>query len=202
MEDRIKRAFEEIAIKYPYLQERDYFDMAQIQKIKKYKKGDYFSKAGEIPKEIGVILKGVCRYFLYDDYGNEHTTLFLIEKMAISSYSAMITNTEQKFNIQFLEDSEVFVYKYKDFNELLNKNFNWFRSFNAMSDEYFIYMENRELSFLLENSQERYLRCIEFFPGIEKRVKQYQIASYLGIKPESLSRIKKNLYCTAKKDLL
>lgn len=109
------------------------------------------------------------------------------------SYVAYLTNKNSRYNIQALEDSEILVAKISDFEELMKENYQLLLFYKKTLDEILVSKEEHACSFKLLNSVERYKQFLDQYPGLEKRVKQYQLASYLGITPVSLSRIRNKL---------
>jgi CRP-like cAMP-binding protein len=168
-------------------------ELLKLQKFAKsasIKKGDYYLKAGEIPKNAGYITAGLMRLFYIDSNGNEINKHFCVENTLAISYSAFLLREESKLYIQALEDTEMVTIDYKIYCELLNSDIGWLKAAKKIADMLFILKEKRESELLLNNAQERYAQFIQDYPGLEKRISQYHIASYLGITPESLSRIR------------
>jgi len=168
-------------------------ELERLCKSKLIKKGENFIFAGEVPEKFGFNLKGLFRYFYIDNDGNDYTKWFCTENNFIISYSAMILKRESYFYIEALEDSNILVINYNEWQKLLNNNIDLNLLKVALLEKIYIIKENREKEFLLDSAENRYKIILKEFPNLEKRVKQYHIASYLGITPESLSRIRANL---------
>ena len=131
----------------------------------------------------------MLRFFYIDIDGNEVTKYFSFEDSLILTSTAL-TDKESPYFIEALEDSVLITVDYRSFTELTKSNAFWLETVKNEYEKALIYKEERERSFLLENATERYKGFIRDFPGIEKRVKLKYIASYLGISPVSLSRIR------------
>lgn len=160
---------------------------------RKMKKGEYFTKAGEIPRRIGIVLKGVFRYCYITPKGKEYTKYFCTENQFIVSYSAAIQNKESLYFIQALEDSEILSARFNDFFSRSDSlEFGQLAS-RKMAEKLLAEKVERESDLLLLDAKERYVKFIKKHPQLINRVNQYYIASYLGISPESLSRIRKAL---------
>jgi CRP-like cAMP-binding protein len=101
----------------------------------------------------------------------------------ISAYTSFLTQQPTNCNIQAITKAEVCYITYRQLQE-------WLRLGKYVSDIFFMRKCKRETSFLLHTAAERLDRIRTIYPGIEQKVSQYHIASYLGIQPESLSRIK------------
>ena len=165
------------------------FSAFEFQKIKKE---EFFTQAGETPKRIGIILKGIFRYYYITHDGIEHNKHFCSENQFIVSYSAAIRNTKSPFYIQALEKSEILSASFDDF---MKKNdalpFGQIAS-RKMAEAILAEKIERESDLLLLDAKERYKKFTKKNPHLINRINQYQIASYLGITPESLSRIRKS----------
>jgi CRP-like cAMP-binding protein len=156
-------------------------------------KGEFYIQAGENPKSFAFVIVGLFRYFYTDKSGNEFTKGFFPENSIITSYSALIENRASYFTIEALEESKIIVIDYKKWQSLANNNYCWLKFLIAVLEKGYCVKESREREFLLFNAEERYLSFQKKYPGLEKRIKQHFIASYLGISPVSLSRIRRKL---------
>ncbi|MCG8310193.1 MAG: Crp/Fnr family transcriptional regulator [Cytophagales bacterium] len=161
---------------------------------KEIKKGSDFIGAGQFPKSLGFVKEGLFRYYYIDRKGEEFTKGFFPEGTVLSSYSAMIEKRPSYFAIQALEDSKIEVVDYLKVSALLSDHPCWKDFLIAQLQKAFITKETREREFLLLDAEERYFKFKERFPTLENRIRQHIIASYLGIAPESLSRIRRKIY--------
>jgi CRP-like cAMP-binding protein len=157
------------------------------------KKGDNFISEGEVPKKFAFINKGLFRYYYVDRKGNEFTKGFFEENVFLSSYSAMSAGRESFFSIEALEDSSLVVFEYSHWKELFKKHNCWSLLLIAILEKGFTKKETREREFLLLDAEERYRSFLQNYPGLEQRVKQHMIASYLGITNVALSRVRKKM---------
>jgi CRP-like cAMP-binding protein len=164
-----------------------------ISKIKTIAKGDHFIQEGEVPNKFAFVLGGLFRYFYTNNKGNELTKGFFPEGSVISSYSAMIQNRSSYFTIEALEDSEVSVIQYTDWKSLFKSHPSWKDFLIVMLEKGYCTKESREREFLILDAEERYKSFLQSFPGFDKRVKQHLVASYLGITPVALSRIRNKM---------
>lgn len=170
---------------------KDYFSIRHI------KKGDFFIKAGEVPRFGGFIWKGLMRVFYIDEKGRDFTRIFLQEFDFASSHSAFLEQTESLVNIEALGDTTLLVISYDTFNMFIERHFCWLKLYVKSLERFFIIKERREGHLLWNDAKKRYIQFLKDFPGLEKRVKQFYIASYLGISPVSLSRIRATFPKTA-----
>ncbi len=153
-------------------------------------KGDFFIAEGQVPRKMGFVRRGLFRYFYSDNQGNQFTKGFFSEGSFLSSYSAMIQNRPSYFAIEALEDSALDVIDFAKWQKLFPGHPEWQTLRLALLEKGFIKKETREREFLLFDAEERYRRFMLEYPGLEDRVRQHLIASYLGITSVALSRIR------------
>lgn len=156
-------------------------------------KGEYFLMAGDVPEYIGFVRSGLLRLFHIDMDGVEANKHFCVENTLAISYSAFLLREESKFFIQALEDTRLLAIDHKTYIDLLNSHICWQIVARKLAEMLFILKEKREWELLLNNAQERYMQFLRDYPDLERRLSQYHIASYVGITPESLSRIRASL---------
>lgn len=163
-----------------------------ISNLKEITKGEDFICEGETPKYFGYVIQGLFRYYYIDKKGNEFTKGFFPEKSFISSYSAQIQHRGSYFTIEALEDSLALVTDVSKWELLLDDNLAWYVFLLKLIEKGYCIKESREREFLLFNADERYASFVKMYPGLDKRIKQRYIASYIGITPVAFSRIKKS----------
>ncbi len=105
----------------------------------------------------------------------------------------MIQNRDSYFSIEALEDSVIGVIRYKDWKLLLDNHICWKLFLISFLEKGYGVKESREREFLILDAEERYKLFLKTFPNVEHRIKQHYIASYLGITPVALSRIRKKM---------
>ena len=174
------------------ISEKEQKKLAGILKPVKLNKGQYWLKAGEKSEVIAFNISGLLRFFYIDMDGNDVTKYFCLENSIILT-SAALTNKESAYYIEALEDCVLMTADYLAFTELTKDSAFWLEIIKNEYEKALIYKEERERSFLLENATERYKNFIKDYPNTDKRIKLKYIASYLGISPVSLSRIRKKL---------
>jgi CRP-like cAMP-binding protein len=157
------------------------------------KKDEYFLRAGEIPQRIGFNVSGLMRLYYIESDGTEFIKHFCMENTLAISYSAFLLREESKLYIQALEDTKLLTISYETYREILDSHVCWQTVARKFAEMLYILKEKREYEFLMNSAQERYLQFLEDYPNLEERLNNYHIASYLGITPESLSRIRTNL---------
>jgi len=153
--------------------------------------GELLIRAGEVPTEIGFVVSGIFRLYYVNAAGSEFTKSFCPENHFVTAYSALTLKQPAQFFIEALEDSLLLVADYSQFTQLYAENFCWQIINHKLVEALFIKKEKREAELLLDDATTRYQKFLIEYPDLEHRVKQYHIASYLGISPVSLSRIRK-----------
>lgn len=154
---------------------------------KKVKRKDMVSSIGDKDDTFMILLSGLIRLYYVDIEGNDITRFFSTEGDIIGG----ISDSENPFAREALEDCELLVIDAKEFITIVDSDIDLLRLFNKilkMGMEYKVY---RESSFLMLSATERYINFKNTHPNLENRVNQMHIASYLGITPVSLSRIRK-----------
>ena len=182
---------EKSILSYLNLPERETLELLHISQYKKIAKKDCFVREGQVPGKMAFVIKGLFRYVYTHENGNEFTKNIITENNFISSYSAMIHNSPSYFSIEALEDSEIVEIDYLSWLALKEKNSFWDIFLIKLLEKAFCIKEKRERELLLLDAESRFDIFIKEFPNLENRVSQQIIASYLGIQPESLSRLRK-----------
>lgn len=137
--------------------------------------------------------KGCLRTYYLDNTGLEHNVQFSVENWWAGDMHSFITEQPARYNIVSLEDSEVYMIDKNDLEMLYLKVPKFERFFRLLLQNAFVALQERVLSNLSDTAEERYLKFRDKFALLDTRIPQNQIASYLGVTPESLSRIRKNL---------
>lgn len=175
------------------LPEAEEAKVLKLVKSIKIAKGEYYIREGQVPKKFAFVEKGLFRYLYINNKGTEFTKNFILENNFISAYSAMISQQPSRMFIEALEDSYVYDISYNDWLELKKGHECWNQFLVVILEKAFSTKEIRERDLLLLEAQERYEIFKKEFPTLENRIKQHLIASYLGISPISLSRIRNKL---------
>lgn len=158
--------------------------------FEKIKKDDYFFKQNEHFDKIGFVISGLLYNFYTRDSKAIHVNYFINEGMPATCYANLLTGTPAVFSCKALENTYLITIKYSDFKELYSRHPCWNLIGRLNAEKLYIEKEKREYEFLVLSSQEKYSNFIANHPKIINRVPQYLIASYVGVKPESLSRLR------------
>lgn len=156
---------------------------------KNLNKKDFLIQEGSVCDFIAIVISGTLRSYVQNNDG-EFNNDFYLENSFMSAYTSFLTKMPTNCNIEALTDVQLYYITHQEFQILIEKDANFLKLGKYISDNYFIRKCKRETSFLKNSAAERLEIIKQLYPNIEQKVPQYHIASYLGIKPESLSRIK------------
>ncbi|MEZ4826166.1 MAG: Crp/Fnr family transcriptional regulator [Bacteroidia bacterium] len=158
---------------------------------KSFRKNALLGEPGKVPEEIFFILKGMVRVIVSDIKGEEHTVHFALENQFIADYSAFMQKIPSVYSLQAIEPLEVVVLP-RNIIEWGYANLSQGdRLGRLVAEFYFVYHDNRIKNMYARTPKERYDTITQVFPNIHNRAPQHMIASYLGITPVHLSRLKK-----------
>lgn len=173
--------------------EEEFEQLSESLKFRKVKKGEILLRQGEVCVHSFFVSSGLLRSYTLDESGKEHIIQFAPENWLIVDRSSSFFNLPSELNIDAIEDSEV-VFINSDFIEkasCLNASFNSFN--NKALHSHILHLQKRVNLLLGATAEQRYLDFITLYPSLTLRIPQWMIASYLGITPESLSRVRKEL---------
>ena len=160
---------------------------------KKLRKKQFLLHEGEVCKNIGFVNSGCLREYTIDNKGSEHIIQFAIEDWWISDPNSFLSGLPSTYNIDALEDSKVLLLEKSAREKLLDSCPNMERFFRILIETNFVATQRRITDSLSTSAEERYVKFIKTYPKLIEQVPQNHIASYLGITPQSLSRIRKEL---------
>ena len=160
---------------------------------KKLRKKQYLLQEGDVCKHIAFIEKGALRAYSVDENGNEHIMQFGLEGWVISDLYSFLTGEPATYNIDAIEDAEVILISKSANDELLQKlpKYETFTRLNITGA--YLAMQRRLTSIISSTLEERYATFIALYPNIVQRVPQHMIASYMGLTPETLSRVRRRI---------
>ena len=160
---------------------------------KKIRRKQYLLQEGDVCKSLAFVEKGALKEYTVDEKGAEHILQFALEGWIISDLYSFMTGEPATYNIEALEDSEVVLIS-KAAQEEIFKKVPKYESYSRMQiTGAYLAMQKRVNSLISLSLEERYLYFTSLYPTIVQRVPQHMIASYLGLTPETVSRIRKKL---------
>lgn len=165
---------------------------AECIPIKPFKKSDILLREGQVSRDSYFVIEGCIRkYYIID--GEERTTEFYVEDESVASLQSYQNKTPANHYFECVEDCRLAVLNYEKEQELF-KRVPKYEALCRMSMENDFGEQQEALAkFITSSPEERYKNLLETRPDLLQRVPQYHLASYLGVKPESLSRIRKRL---------
>ncbi len=156
-------------------------------------KGSILLGEGEIVLNQYFVTSGCLRTYFIDNSGKEHTLQFAIKDWWISDYTAFFSGTKSIMSIECLQDATLYRMS-RSRMEVLYRNIPQLETFFRKKMEGgFATLQKRVLSNLADSAEARYLSFLNTYPGIERNVKNYHIASYLGVTTATLSRIRNGM---------
>ncbi|MCC8411186.1 Crp/Fnr family transcriptional regulator [Mucilaginibacter sp. UR6-1] len=158
--------------------------------IKKLRKKQYLLQDGDVWKYDAFITRGCVRTYSVDEKGNEHVISFSIENWWTGDRESLLSGEPSRFNIDAIEDTELVLFTHPNF-ELICRQIPAFNNMvNAILQKSFVTAQNRIQAALSYTAEEKYINFVKKYPGFAMRIPQSMIASYLGMTPETLSRIR------------
>ena len=182
-------ALEKILKKELNLPDEMYDRFIELTEEKYLVKKEQFVQQGRVCRCLGIIESGVMRSYIERD-AKEFIKDFYFPGSIIVSYGSFLTGEPSIGNIQALEDTHLITLSRSAYDQLLKDSTEWYKLGKYISDCLLIKKCRKETSFLMDNAFERYKLLLKTYPKIEQHVSQHHIAAYLGIQPESLSRLK------------
>ncbi|USB32321.1 Crp/Fnr family transcriptional regulator [Paenibacillus sp. YPG26] len=172
-------------------EEWDYF--APMINLLTVPRDDHFIRAGDSANLVGFCTGGLFRLYYTTPEGAEFNKSFCVKSDFVTSYSALLQNETSHLSIQALVESELFTFKFEDFRTLYDRHPCWERVGRVLAEKLFVLKETRERELLLLSAEQRYLLFLERFDKLSGQIPLYHVASYLGITPVALSRIRRRL---------
>ena len=162
--------------------------------IKKVDKGEILYQLGQKPTSLAFIHQGLMRAYVIDENGNEYNKNFFSEGRFPGCMSALLNNEASWIAIQALEACEIVEINHAKFRSALFEHADLMKfQINYLETHWLLEKEPKEISYLQYEAKARYVKFLANYNAILPRLPQYHIASYLGITPTQLSRIKKEL---------
>lgn len=160
---------------------------------KKLKKRHYLLQEGDVCKNLAFVASGLLRAYNIDEKGNEHVNQFTPEGWWTSDMYSYFSSEKTSYTIDAIEDSQILLIAQEEFENLLEKVPAMERFFRMLFQNSLVAKERRLISSHIHTAEEKYLHLMKYNPDFIERIPQNLIASYLGLTPETVSRLKKNI---------
>lgn len=156
-------------------------------------KNRILEEEGKAPQHLYYIVSGFMRLFYYNDNGDEVTTHLNCPHLFFTSFSDFMNQTKSTVNVETITECQLLRITKQDYDVLMEKSSFWKNYGMHILQESVTYNEDRSTDLATLTAEQRYLKLMSSYPNIIQNVPLQYIASFLGIKPESLSRIRRNL---------
>lgn len=177
------------------LNQQDWTALATLFAESTLSKGQHFACEGRRETKIGFLTKGVIRAYYQSKDGQQYNKAFFEPCEFFGAYTSMVTHCPSYINIQALTDCTFLVADYLQFQQLFNRHPMLERLARLLAELFYVHKEKREIEMVLLDASTRYQDFRKAYPTLESQVPQFHIASYLGITPTQLSRIRAKKQC-------
>ena len=167
--------------------------VTSLFKPRLYRKRQYVLQEGNICNEFSFVVKGCLRMYKIDDKGNTHIIQFAAENWWMVDIGSFHGRKPSALNIDALEDTMLLQINYDNLILLYTQVPKFDRIFRVLIENSYVTLENRLLQNISSTAEERYLSFMQVYAHLSNRLPQTQIASFLGITPEFLSRLRNKL---------
>ena len=178
---------------YVPLSEEEKTELTARVKERTVKRKEFFLQHGAICQHYGFVVRGSFRTYGVDTTGKEHNLQFAAENDWIVDIASLYGDKPSKLFIEALEPSVILLIAKNDLIYFYKHYPKFVRYFKVIFENKFVEMQNRVLQNISSTAEERYLTFLEHYPHLSNRIPNIQIASYLGITPEFLSKIRRDL---------
>jgi CRP-like cAMP-binding protein len=167
--------------------------LGEVSRQRKIKRKQFLLSEGEVCKHYNFIIEGCFKMYKVDSAGKEHNLHFACENQWLTDVGSFHSDAPSSLFIEAIEPSNVIQIKKEDLLRLYEQSLNFNRIFRVIVENQFVELQMRLLDTISTTAQERYQTFMEQYPHLLQRLPNTQIASYIGITPEFLSRIRKEM---------
>jgi CRP-like cAMP-binding protein len=164
--------------------------LANLFSEEEVSKGKVFAQRGEYSKKIAFVKSGVLRAYYSNDKGEEYNKTFFTQTSFVGAYSSLVTGERNLIDIDCLTPCTLLIAEYQKILALYEEYPQIERLSRILAEQFFVRKEKREIELVTLEAKDRYGIFQEEHPQLEQLIPQYHIASYLGISPTQLSRIR------------
>lgn len=165
----------------------------ELLQARRIKKNAFFVQEGDRAKYLAFVLSGGLYSYSIDEKGEKHVIQIALEEHWITDPYSFFSQEKAFYTVQALMDTEVLLITKENHDKACDKFPRIERFFRLLVQNAYVHLLQRVAEINRDTAEERYLKLIDSHPNIIQQVPQYYIASYLGIKPQSLSRIRKKM---------
>jgi CRP-like cAMP-binding protein len=173
--------------------EETFVRLSDIAVFRKLEIGTQIGKSEEVPTKIYMLISGVMRAYLGSESGKEYNKNFFMPFSFVGAFTGLIKKQPSKLVYEALTKCKVYEVDFNAFMNLCKNDIDISNLYNRFLEHTFVKYEERQLELISMDATRRYLNLCKKIPDIESLIPQYQIASYLGVTPVQLSRIRKKL---------
>lgn len=155
--------------------------------------GESLHQAGEVAKHAVFVASGCLRSYVIDSGGKEHIVMFAPENWWLADSISLATKTPSQYFVDAIEDSDILMIDPESHEKLVERVPGYAGAFRKGLQKHAATKDQRIVKSLSSSAEERYLDFLTTYPSIATRVPQWMVASYLGVSPETISRIRKKL---------
>lgn len=178
---------------FGFISDEELKSLDNLPTLRILKKGEFLSKEGDIANEIAFIKSGILRLFYTNSSGEEITGCLAFSNEILSAYSSFITQQASEENIQAVCDTEVSILTRENLEYLYQRNAVWQQVGRIIAEMHYVELTKKIISFQKDSAKERYNQLISKHPHYIQAIPQHQLASFLGITPRHLTRLRKEM---------
>jgi len=175
---------------FALVSEEAWTDLCSLFEIKELKRNEFLFREGDRPHHGSILLKGVLRVFYTRADGVEYNKNFFVPGMSPTPITALTTGQPCAISFQALTDAELAMFNFSKFMALTHQHASLNMMYRTILEQLWAHKEKQEIQMVTNDAITNYKIFREQFPGLEQEIPQYHIASYLGITPIQLSRIR------------
>ena len=173
--------------------EQDFIFIKTLFICRTLRAGESLHQAGEVARYAAFVARGCLRSYVIDPKGKEHIVMFAPETWWLADNISLATKTPSQYFVDAIEDSDVLLIEPASHEKLVEKVPAYAAAFRKGLQRHSAAKDQRIVKSLSSSAEERYLDFLSTYPSIATRVPQWMVASYLGVSPETISRIRKDL---------
>lgn len=155
--------------------------------------GEFLQRGGDVARYSAFVSRGCLRSYVIDQKGREHIVQFAPENWWLGDTASLVSGTASRYFIDAIEESDLLLIDPPSHQQVVDRVPGYAAGYRTGLQRHAAAKDRRIVSALSASAEERYLEYLKTYPSIALRVPQWMLASYLGVTPETLSRIRKNL---------